>query len=356
MTEPASVGAPGHVDSQWLRRLPKAEVHIHLEGCVPLGVIGLVPADAKFGDLATFLGFLDRSCGLVTDATQLRAVAAGIVERAATNGVGHVDVIVNPSHWPSWRGRLAEMLAALDRGFCEAEQTAAVTVAVCVSLLRTQAPAEAESLVDWLVEHRCRRVVGLSIDGDEAAAGASSRRFARLFERARIAGFRTCAHAGESSGPDGVRDALDLLHAERIDHGVRAVEDRALVVELAQRGTPLDICPTSNVRLGVVESFSAHPLEPMRQAGVAISINTDDPLLFGCDVVGEYERCATTFGWDRAVAGVVASTSIDACFATDERRAELRRGLDAFLVRSADPSALAPGLGAPSPSRHRGGA
>ncbi|MDA8072337.1 MAG: adenosine deaminase [Actinomycetota bacterium] len=356
MAEPAPVGAPAHVDSQWLRLLPKAEVHVHVEGCVPLAVVGLVPADAKFRDLASFLGFLDRSCGLVTDAAQLRAIACGIAERAAANGVRHVDVIVNPSHWPAWRGRLAEMLAALDGGFCEAEQTAAVTVAVCVSLLRTQAPAEAESLVDWLVEHRCRRVVGLSIDGDEAAAGASSRRFAPLFEQARIAGLRTCAHAGESSGPAGVRDALDLLHAERIDHGVRAAEDHALVVELAQRGTPLDICPTSNVRLGVVESLAAHPLEPMRRAGVAISINTDDPLLFGCDVVGEYERCATTFGWDRAVAGAVARTSIDSCFASDERRAELRHELDAFLVRSADPSAPAPSLAAPSPSRHRGGA
>lgn len=317
----------------WVRALPKAELHVHLEGCIPLATVGLDPTDAEFRDLAGFLAYLDRSCRRVRDADQLQSIAAGVVERAAEGGVRHVDAIVNPAHWPAWRGRLGAMLDALDRGFAAAETEHDVTVALSVSLLRTQPEPDSRELVDWLVEHRPARVAALSIDGDEAAAGRSGPRFAPLFSRARAAGLRTCAHAGESSGPDGVRDALDLLGVERIDHGIRAVEDPDLVTELAERATPLDVCPTSNVRLGVVDSWPSHPVETLRLAGVAITINTDDPMIFGCDVLGEYLRGAATFGWSRADMLAIARTSIFASFAPEPRRRQLEDELAAYAAR-----------------------
>jgi adenosine deaminase len=175
-------------------------------------------------------------------------------------------------------------------------------------------------------------VVALSVDGDQAAAGRTGRRVAPQFSRARDAGLRTCAHAGESSGPEGVRDAVELLGATRIDHGVRAVEDPSLVAELVARGVPLDICPTSNVRLGVVESIRHHPVEPLRAAGVAVSLNTDDPLLFSTSVVGEYATCASAFGWDRATLAAIARTSIESSFAPPERRRELLATLDRYVA------------------------
>lgn len=330
----------------WIRRLPKAEVHLHLEGCVPLDEVGLDdPAAAglaldpatgapQFSNLAEFLAFLDRSCSLVTRSDQVERIAYEITRRAASDGVGHVDVIFNPAHWPAWRGDLEHFVARLDTGFSAGEVDNGVTAGLCFSLKRTQPPKESIELVDWLLAVRPDRVVALSVDGNEHASGRTAERFAPLFQRARDAGLHTCAHAGESSGPEGVRDAVELLRADRVDHGVRAVEDPALVVELAALAVPLDVCPTSNVRLGVVESLAAHPIERLRRAGVPVSVNTDDPLLFGTAVAGEYTRCADAFGWDRSVLGSVAKTSIESSFATPERRRELRSALDGFLASS----------------------
>jgi len=338
---PSHSGVPDAGD--WIRRLPKAEVHLHLEGCVPLDAVGLddparvgVPLDPvtgapQFGNLAEFLEFLDRSCSLVTQGEQVELLAYEITRRARDAGAGHVDVIANPTHWPVWRAALGRFVEHLDSGFAAGEADHAVTAGLCLSLKRTQPPAESVELVDWLLEARPDRIVALSVDGNEAAAGRTGERFAPLFDRARRAGLRTCAHAGESSGPDGVRDAVELLGAERIDHGVRAIEDPGLVGELAARGVPLDICPTSNVRLGVVPSLEEHPVERLRVAGVRVSLNTDDPLLFGTSVADEYARCARTFGWDRPVLGAVARTSIESSFASEVRRRELLSDLDAFL-------------------------
>lgn len=331
------------VDAAWIAGLPKAEVHLHLEGCIPLSSVGLddparagVPIDAGtgapvFSDLAQFLSFLDRACASVTEAEQVESIAYGVAERAARDGVRHADVIVNPTHWPAWRQRLDDFVARLDSGFAAGESDFDVSVGLCLSLLRTQAPSESEELVDWLLDSRPPRIVALSVDGNEAAAGPTGARFAPLFARARATGLHTCAHAGESSGPQGVRDAIDLLGAERIDHGIRAVEDPELVVALAARGIPLDVCPTSNVLLGVVPSLDAHPVEALRAAGVRVSLNTDDPLLFGTSVTREYARCAATFGWDADTVATLARTSIDSSFASPERRSALRSSLDAYL-------------------------
>lgn len=362
-------------DAQWVTDLPKAEVHLHLEGCVPESVVsserrttgsgdsggsgrrdgsgrgargegsgsggsgredesGGPPA---FRDLAEFLAYLDWSCALVTTGDQVEQIAYGISARAKDSGVGHVDVIFNPTHWPAWQRNLGGFVDRLDAGLSAGHLDHGVTAGLCLSLTRTQPPSASVELVDWLLDARPARVVALSVDGNEAAAGPTGERFRPLFSRAREAGLRTCAHAGESSGPEGVRGALDLLEAERIDHGIRAVEDPALVADLAARGIPLDVCPTSNVRLGVVPSMAAHPIERLRSAGVRVSVNTDDPLLFGTSVDGEYVTCAESFGWDRSVLAAVARTSIESCFATPERRRELLESLDHHLARDGTP-------------------
>lgn len=319
-------------DFRWITALPKAEVHLHLEGCIPSSVLGGTDSDAApdFRDLAEFLEYLDRSCALVTRGDQLERIAYAICARARESGVRHVDVIFNPGHWPAWRRDVSGFVARLDAGLAAGELDHGVTSGLCLSLTRTQPPSTSSELVDWLLEARPARVVALSVDGNEVAAGRTGERFAPLFARVRDAGLHTCAHAGESSGPDGVRDALELLGAERIDHGIRAVEDAALVADLAARGTPLDVCPTSNVRLGVVASLAAHPIEALRVAGVQVSINTDDPLLFGMSVAAEYSACAMTFGWDEAVLEQIARTSIESCFADPDRRRALLGELERF--------------------------
>lgn len=325
-----------------LHALPKAEVHLHLEGCFEAATIarwaraeGVVLPRAqedlfRFAGLADFLDFLDLACGLARTAQRLEELSYGLSQRLAGNGTGYADVIFNPTHWHAWQGRLAAMIDAMDAGFRAAEQDGLPPVGLCVSLLRTQTAAQATELVDTLRALRHPRVRALSVDGNEATAGRTGPRFAEAFKRAAEDGLRRTVHAGESSGPEGVWDAIDLLGADRIDHGVRAIEDAALVQELAERGIPLGVCPTSNVVLGVFPSVAAHPVDKLRAAGVRVSLNTDDPALLGASLVGEYALCRDTFGWNDATIRAVARTSIEASFADADTKSALLRALRAW--------------------------
>ena len=322
-----------------LRSLPKAEVHVHLEGCFEASL--LEQWASKFGEamprprehlfrfegLADFLHFLDWACGLLRTREELAEAAYAFSQRLAASGTGYADLIFNPTHWKPWHGRLPEMIDALDAGFRAAEHEGLPPVGLCVSLLRTQSADAAAELVDLLVKLRHPRVVALSIDGNEAAAGRTGPRFAEAFRRAGAAGLKRTVHAGESSGPDGVRDAIELLGADRIDHGVRAIEDPLVVALLAERRIPLGVCPTSNLTLGVCRSMQEHPIERLRQAGVAVSVNTDDPALLDTSLEREYALCRDTFDWSDDDVWSVARTSIDASFANDDVKARLREAL-----------------------------
>lgn len=324
------------IEAEQIRALTKAEVHVHLEGCFERSDVAKLAREAgepmrdldvAGADLTTFLEVLDWTCGLVRTPEQVARAAYRFAERQAYSGVGYSDVIVNPTHWRPWRNRLDEFVDSLDNGFMEAEHDGLPPTGVCLSLLRQQSAAEAIELVEWLIERRPPRVVALSIDGNEAVAGRTGPRFADAFRRAADAGIHRTVHAGESSGPEGVRDALDYLFAERIDHGVRAIEDPALVHELADRRIPLNVCPGSNVILGKYPDRKAHPLDALRVAGVPVTINTDDPALMGHSLVSEYAATAAAYGWNLATVREVARTSIEAAFCTGEVRQRMLQAL-----------------------------
>jgi len=322
-----------------LRTLPKAEVHAHLEGCFEPAVLEQWATQARvlmprprerlleFAGLADFLHFLDWACGLASTRERLAQLSYGYSRRLADGGAGYADVIVNPTHWRAWHGRLPAMIDAIDAGLSAAEQDGLPPVGLCISLLRTQSSDAAIELVDALVALRHPRVVALSIDGNEAAAGRTGARFAEAFRRAGAAGLRRTVHAGESSGPEGVRDAIELLGADRIDHGVRAIEDPELVGLLVDRQIPLGVCPTSNLKLGVYPSIEDHPIDRLRRAGAAVSVNTDDPVLLGASLVGEYALCSQAFGWSNDVLRALARHSIDASFADADVKARLTQAL-----------------------------
>jgi adenosine deaminase len=307
--------------------LPKAEVHVHLEGCFEVDDIVRLAREngvqlprqrerlLEFGGLAEFLEFLDWICGLVRTREQLATLARGFSERLAANGTRYADVIINPTHWHDWSRRIPELIDALDAGFTAAEHDGLPSVGLCISLLRTQTADEATELVQLLAALAHPRVVALSIDGNEAAAGRTGPRFADAFRRAGAAGLKRTVHAGESSGAEGVRDAVELLGADRIDHGVRAIDDPAVVALLAERRIPLGICPSSNLTLGLYPSLAEHPIERLRRAGVPVSVNTDDPALLGVTLVGEYESCAAAYHWSAEDIRSVARTSIESSFA-----------------------------------------
>lgn len=327
---------------QRLTALPKAEVHVHLEGTFEPTTLEHWAREAKvpmprprerllqFEGLADFLYFLDWACGLANTPERVATLARAFCERLAADGTGYADLIVNPTHWSAWHGRLRAFIDALDAGFREAEQMGLPRVGLCVSLLRTQTADEATELVGLLAGWRHPRVVALSVDGNEATAGRTGPRFADAFRRAGEAGLKRTVHAGESSGAEGVRDAIELLQADRIDHGVRAIDDPAVVGLLVDTGVPLGVCPSSNLLLKVYPSLDAHPVERLRAAGVRLSLNTDDPSLLGTTLPHEYALCAKHFGWGDDTLRALAGTSIAASFADANTKARLHAHLAAW--------------------------
>jgi adenosine deaminase len=343
------------VDVDAIRRLPKAEVHLHLEGCLERDEIVRLageagealprPAEQLFdiSGLAPFLQFLDWCGGLVRNADQLARLAYQLAQRQHRSGCGYTDVIVNPSHWAHYQHDLDGLVDGLNAGFGAAEEDGLTPIGLCLSLLRSQSADAADELVDWMIDRRHPRVVALSVDGDERSAGRTGPRFAPAFRRAGLAGFGITVHAGESSGPEGVRDALDLLGADRIDHGVRAIEDPSLVTELADRRVPLGVCPGTNLRSGLYPDRAGHPLDQLRRAGVPVSVNTDDPASLGTTLEDELVLAQQAYRWDDAVVFDVVGTAIDASFADPDRKRALRGALAARMPPSSG------GEGRPSP-------
>jgi adenosine deaminase len=265
---------------------------------------------------------------MIRSPEDLESIAYEFARGLSEQRVSYAEVIVNPTHW-SRHWTLDRLTAALVVGFERAAGDGLADCRLLLSLLRTQSGDAAEGLVDWMIANRNPRIVGLSIDGNEQAAGRTGPRFAHAFAKAREAGISTTAHAGESSGPEGVWDALDLLRVNRIDHGVRAAEDPELLVRLASEEIALNVCLTSNLVL-LYPSIERHPLRKLVEAGVRVTINTDDPELLGITLTSEWAKVASLCGWTRE--DVVAATrrAIDAAFCDEARKRELRVELDSY--------------------------
>ena len=366
------------IDEDVIRALPKAEVHVHLEGGFELidlldlakaageslpgparSLFDLSTHDAQehpevttggaelgvgVGGLSGFLRFLDWECGLVRTPEDAARTAYRFAARESASGVRYADVVVNPTHWNAWRDRVPALFDAFAAGLDEAAQDGLAEIGLCASLLRQQGAQESVEFVEWILDARPRRVVALSIDGDERAAGRTGSRFADAFRRARDGGLRRTVHAGESSGPEGVWDAIRLLHAERIDHGVRAVEDPELVAFLADSDISLGVCPRSNLSLGVYADWSEHPLERLRSAGVAVTVNTDDPAPLGTRLEAEWAVCAESFGWTMDDVIELARASVRASFAAPELRRDLLSEIDGVAAARGWASEQEPGV------------
>jgi adenosine deaminase len=332
------------VDDDLIRALPKVELHVHLEGTFEPGRLrelseerGLkppIPLDGpmQFSGLSEFLAFLDWCCGLITTPDQVARVAYDFAARANRDGTAYAEVIVNPTHWPALT--TPDLVEAMDAGFSRAVADGLTDCRILVSLLRSQSAEEADRLVRWMVGEPPARVVGLSIDGNEAAAGRTGPRFAPAYRIAGEAGLGRTAHAGESSGPEGVTDALDLLGVSRIDHGVRSIESPDLVGRLVSEQVPLNVCPTSNSVL-LYPDLDLHPLPRLVRAGVPITINTDDPALLGTDLVRDVAAAAKLCEWDLEDLKRMTRTAINAAFCDQKRKDELSDLVGSFRPRSA---------------------
>lgn len=318
--------------------LPKAHLHLHLEGAMrPATLAELareygvpVPPVRGYGSFTEFVGQYRAACAVLRTPEDLRRLVREVVADAAAAGAAWVEPQIYPLNHAETIGSVADTIQLV----AEAGQAAAAEFGLGFGLMvaadRTRDPDEAIMLARQAAEQADAGVVSFGLANDEA--GFPPGPFHKAFAIAVEAGLISAPHAGELAGADSVRGALDVLQARRIGHGVRAIEDPELVRRLADTGVCLDVCPTSNVMLSVVDSLAEHPLPRLLAAGVRCSINGDDPLLFGPGLLAEYEVARAELGLDDERLALVARCSIEASGAPEALVDAAKTGIDAWLA------------------------
>ena len=309
--------------------LPKVQLHCHLEGTVreqtfrALAVrAGIEPRSYRFATFIDFLHLFRDVLRALRVPDDYARIAREYVEDAAAQGVAYAELHVSPSAWtrlhPSLnvRATVEAIRAALD----ESGAPHGLRTALIVDLTRNFGPESAEASAREAVALRDLGVVAIGLGGDER--DWPPERFARAYAIARDGGLRGVVHAGEAAGAQSVRDAVEILRADRIGHGVRAVEDAAVVELLAERAIPLEVCPTSNRLTGAAPAAEPHPLGALDAAGCVVTIDADDPALFGTTLLDEYRYVAQAFGTEAMLR--FAGNAIGASFAPDALKQVLR--------------------------------
>ncbi|GAB2798449.1 adenosine deaminase [Halomonas shantousis] len=320
----------------WLRTLPKAELHLHIEGSlepelmfalaernqVKLSYASIeeVRAAYDFHDLQSFLDLYYQGMGVLKTEQDFYDLAMDYFTRAQAEGVVHVELSFDPQAHRARGIELAVPFEGLKRAMQQAHEQWGMSTALIMSFLRDRDADEAmQVLEDAKPYYELIDAVGL----DSAERDHPPRKFAEVFARAKALGIPRVAHAGEEGPAAYIEEALDVLDVCRIDHGVRCLESDALVERLRKERIPLTVCPLSNVRLKVVDAMTEHPLPKLLNAGLKLTINSDDPAYFGGGVLDNYLACHAAFGWDKATFTELAKNAIDVAFMEETRRQEL---------------------------------
>ncbi len=306
--------------------LPKAELHLHIEGTLEPELafelaarngVGLSYQDIEalrgaysFSDLSSFLGLYYECMAVLRTAEDFADLASAYLARARADGVTRVEMFFDPQVHLSRGVPLTEVIGGLRTAAARSAESGGPQVGLIACFLRDLGPDAAAKTLDELAGHAGQL---LAVGLDSAEVGYPPADFAGVFEAARGLGLHTVAHAGEEGPPEYVWQAIDLLGVERVDHGIRSVEDPALLRRLAADGTALTVCPLSNVRLRCVPTIAAHPLPALLDAGVNVTINSDDPAYFGGYVADNYLALASGLGLGLSDLAALAANSTASC-------------------------------------------
>jgi adenosine deaminase len=319
--------------------IPKAELHVHLEGTAPPELIRRIAArngvplparllgsDGRFRytDFLDFLRTYDLAASVIRTGEDYRDITYEYLCSCARGGAIYVELTASPDHARLVGLSDQEHWEGIARGIDDARRDTAIEGRILASAVRNFGVERAIHVAQHAAERPHPYVVGFSMAGDEENYPAGD--YTEAFEIAAWAGLGCTIHAGEWAGAESVRAALELP-ISRIAHGVRAIEDPGVVAELTTRETVLECCPTSNVVLGVYPSYEAHPLPRLREAGVRVTLGSDDPPYFGASIEGEYEVCAERMSFDEADLIDITGTAIDAAFCDEDLRTALRSRL-----------------------------
>ncbi|SEH76134.1 MULTISPECIES: adenosine deaminase [unclassified Leifsonia] len=324
-----------------LLALPKAELHLHIEGTLeaelafelaerngvglPYATVEELSAQYDFDDLQSFLNLYYATMAVLRTREDFAELTRRYLRRAHAQGVRHAELFFDPQAHTSRGVAFDDVVDGLGDALDEAQRDLGMSGGLILCFLRDQpVPSAEEALTAGLA--RTDRIIGVGLDSAEVGYPPSL--FEGVYARARAAGLHVVAHAGEEGPPSYVCEALDLLHAERIDHGIRSIEDPALVARLAEERIPLTVCPLSNVRLQATPDLRDHPLLRLDAAGVRVTVNSDDPAYFGGYAGQNFTAVRDALSLTADQARRFARTSIESSFATAARKEELLAGLD----------------------------
>ena len=312
--------------------IAKTELHLHLEGAAPPEFIRRLAAEKRVNmdgvfdengayDWATFVEFLatyERACEVLKSPEDFGRLVSAVLEAQAAQGVIYTEHFLAPDFCGggdlvAWKEYLAAMT--------EAAEASPVEVRFISTCVRHMGPEQAKITAHVSAETAGGLLTGFGMGGDESQFVAAD--FAYAFDMAREAGLGLTSHAGEVEGPNSVAETLDALKVSRIGHGVRSVEDADLVARLKEEGVVLEVCPGSNIALGVFPDLKAHSITALREAGVAITVSTDDPPYFHTDMTSEYRNLSETLGWTQADFDAINQTAMRAAFCDDATRSRL---------------------------------
>ncbi|HEY3987724.1 MAG TPA: adenosine deaminase [Acidobacteriaceae bacterium] len=327
----------------FLRRLPKAELHLHLEGTVapeilvelserhPAGRLSLEQARAlyRYVDFTGFMMAFKAITERLLTPDDYELITWRMAQTLAAQGVVHAEVYVSVGVVYYWRRvEFEPLFAGMERARLRAERELRLTILWIFDAVRHFGVEEAARVFHKAAEmHREHAsIIGIGIGGDERRTGAEP--FRELYAEARDAGLRLTAHAGETTGPESIWGALNI-GAERIGHGLSAQHDAELMEVLAERQVPIEICITSNVRTGCCASLPEHPVRRYFDSGLMITLNSDDPTLFSSNLLGEYRLAEDEFQFTQEQLRELAANSIEASFLPPDRKVAVLRAIEA---------------------------
>ncbi len=328
-------------------RLPKAELHLHIEGTLEPELmlalarrnkiklrfpsVAAVRAAYKFKDLQSFLDIYYEGAAVLREEEDFFDLAWAYFKRAAKDNVRHAEIFFDPQTHTERGIPFRVVLRGLQKACLKAAKELGVSSRLILCFLRHLSEADAEKTLKAALPFAGDfHAVGL----DSSEKGHPPRKFARVYRRARGEGLKAVAHAGEEGPPAYVWEALDILQVSRIDHGVRSLEDPKLVRRLAAERIPLTVCPLSNVKLRVFKTLKAHTLGEMLAAGLCATINSDDPAYFGGYVGENFKQAASVLKLTAGELGQLAKNSFEASFLTPSERARHLAAIEAVLPRT----------------------
>ncbi|WP_217271292.1 adenosine deaminase [Frigoribacterium sp. VKM Ac-2836] len=330
--------SPADAGVRDLRDLPKGHLHLHMEAAIrpdsladmaaASGVV--VPMPTSFGDFSEFSATYQGMLVVLAERDNLFRLIDEAIEDCAVEGVAYVEFGASPQFYVTTFGSLDASLRAMLAACAESGARWGVEVGLMITVDRTESVEAANDLAHLAAAYADRGVVSLGLANDER--GNPAARYEEAFRIAKHAGLLSTPHAGELAGPDQIEEALDVLGADRVLHGVTAVHSEPLMARLAAEGVCLDVCLTSNVLLSVIPTIEDHPLKRLVEAGVRCSINADDPILFGPGVLAEYELARTTLGLSDEQLATCALSSIECSGASDELKGRAADEIAAWLA------------------------